>query len=236
MLAYSYAARIKLVSSDELLERAVFVRGPDRIDVLNITDDGGIWVNVDSRVGVDAGTMVGVNSEDNDGFFRDIWKALGRWGIRRLERITLKLTTIHISPQAEPSTILASLDTSPMDLPLTTEPPSDSTWLTKVSIPVFIAPTQNTSAFLQFVRRSWRDGTVAVQVHVERAVIQGGSPNDNSWRKMLDQQRSEVYAAIHMKSECWTWRNVSISNQMISSSSAARSADARPQCAIPSHF
>jgi len=205
VLAYSYTTRIKLVSSDELLKRAVFVRGPDRLDVLNITDDGGIWVNVDSRVGVDAGAMVGVNSEDDDGIFRDIWKSIGRWGIRRLDRITLKLTTIHISPQADPSTILASLDTSPMDLPLTTEPPSDSTWLTKVSIPVFIAPTQNTSALLQFMRRSWQDGTVAVQAHVDRLVIQGGSLDDNGWRKMLDQQRLGVHAAIRMKSECWTW-------------------------------
>jgi hypothetical protein len=201
LLAYSYVARIKLGSPDELLDRAVVVQGLDRIDVLNVTEEGGIWINIESRAGVDAGAAIGVNSEDDDGIFRDIWKSLGRWGIRRLDRINIKLTTIHISPQDDHSTVLASLDMSPMDLPLTTEPPSDPSWLTKISIPVFIAPSQNASALVQFVRHSWQDGTVAVQARVDRVVIQGGSLTDNSWRRMLDQQRSEVHTTIRMKSK-----------------------------------
>jgi len=205
LLAYSYVARAKLVSPDDLLDRAVVVKGPDRLDVLNITKDGGIWINVEGRVGVDAGEVIGVNSDDNDGIFRDIWKSLGRWGIRRLDKITIKLTTIRIYPEDDDSNFLASLDTSPMELPLTTGPTSDLSWLTQVSLPVFITPTLNTSALVQFVRDSWRNGTVAVQVHVERAVVQGGSLSDNSWRRIFDQQRSEIYTAIRAKSECWAW-------------------------------
>ena len=69
------------VSSEELLDRAVTVKGPDRLDVLNITEGGGIWIKVEGRVGVDAGAVIGVNSEDGDGIFRDIWKSIGtRWG------------------------------------------------------------------------------------------------------------------------------------------------------------
>lgn len=201
LLAYSYAARAKLVSPDDLLDHAVVVKGPDRLDVLNVTEDGGIWVNVGGRVGVDAGAVIGVNAEEDDGFFRIIWKSLGRWGIQRLDRITIKLTTLHIFSDHEPSTVLMSLDASPTDLPLTTEAPSDFSWLTKISIPIFIAPIHNTSALVRFVRHSWRDGTVAVQAHVDRVVVQGGSLNDNSWRKTFKQQRSEVRTAIRMKSE-----------------------------------
>ena len=37
---------------------------------------------VEGKVGhsVDVGTAIGVNSEDGDGIFRDIWKFIGRWG------------------------------------------------------------------------------------------------------------------------------------------------------------
>ena len=203
LLAYSYAARVMFVSSEELLDRAVTVKGPDRLDVLNITEGGGIWIKVEGRVGVDAGAVIGVNSEDGDGIFRDIWKSIGRWGIQRLDRITIKLTTIQISSEGKHSAVLGSLDTASMDVALTTEPPSDFSWLSKVSMPVFVAPTQNASALLRFVRDSWRDGTVVIQAHVERAIIQGGSLSDNSWRRLFNGKLSEITTAIRMKSEYW---------------------------------
>jgi hypothetical protein len=169
--------------------------------VLNITENGGIWIDVEGRIGVDAGAAIGLSSEDDDGIFRGIWKAIGRWGIHRLGRISVKLARIQLSPDDEHSTVLASLDTSPLDIPLTTEPPPDLSWLTRVTVPVFIVPIQNASILVQFVRDSWRNRTVAIQAHIEHAVVQGGSLNDNSWRRMFEQQRSEIYTAIHMKSE-----------------------------------
>jgi hypothetical protein len=205
LLAYSYAARAKAVASDDLLDRAVTVQGPDRLDVLNVTEDGGIWVSLEGRVGVDAGSAIGVNAEDDDGILSSIWKSIGRWGIRRLDRITIKLTTIHISPQDDHEIILAAVDACPIDLPLTAEAPSDLSWLTKVSVPIFINPSRNASTLIQFVRDCWRDRAVAVRAHVDRVVVQGGALDDTSWRRRFEQQRSDILKMILMKSRYQIW-------------------------------
>lgn len=200
-LAYSYAARASLLSPDDLLTRAVVVKGPDRLDVLNITLDGGVWVQVEGRMGVDAGAVIGVNSEHDDGVFRDIWKALGRWGVRRLKTVSIQLTTIRITPKDHYSTLLTSVDVPPLSLPLTTEPPADFSWLTTVSIPIFVSPTQNSSVLARFVRESWRDEIVAIQAHVDEVAVRGGSLQEKGWRRKFEQKHSDIHTAIHVKSK-----------------------------------
>lgn len=200
---YSYASYALSSSPEDLLNDALVIRGPDRVDVLNLTSDGGIWVNVEGRIGVDAGSIIGVNrGPDNDGFFRNIWKSMGRWGVRRVDRISVNLTTINISPEHDPSTILTSVESSPVEVPLTADPPSDvKSWLTKVYIPLLIRPTSNTSALIQFVRDAWRHGSVAVQVDVGRVVVRGGALDEYSWKRKLWGEATNIKTALRIISE-----------------------------------
>lgn len=183
------------------MNNAITVRGPDRVDVLNITTEGGIWLNVTGRVGVDAGAALGVKSDEDDGLLRDIWKAFGRWGIRKVDRVNVQLDTIRLSPGDDSSILLASLDTPPMELRLTAQPTSDLSWLMKVSVPIFIAPTQNASILMKFVRDSWRDGTVNVIAHVDHVAVKGGSLFETGWRRRIDQKLENIDTVIHKKSE-----------------------------------
>lgn len=209
-MAYSYAARVSLVSPDDLFDRAVIVKGPYRLNILNVTEDGDIWVNVEGRVGVDAGSVVGVNSEQVDGFLRDIWKSLGRWGIRQLDSVTVTMTTIRISSENDYSTVLATLDMSPMSISLTTEPPSDLSWLTTVTVPVHISPTHNLTTLMKFARDSWLDGIADTHVHVDQAVVQGGSLHEEGWRRSFEQQHTDIHRAIRIKGGCSLVNNVQI--------------------------
>lgn len=201
ILAYSYAEQAAHISPKDIMDKAITVKGPDRIDVLNITSDGGIWLNVTGRIGVDAGAAIGVKSDEEDSLFQDIRKAFGRWGIRRIDRVNVQLDTIRISPGDDSSILLASLDTPPLEMKLTAQPPPNLSWLTKVSVPVFIAPTQNASILMKFVRDSWRDGTVNVIAHVDNVTVRGGSLFETGWRRRIDQKLKSIDTVIHHKSE-----------------------------------
>lgn len=198
LIAYSYGSRASGISSDELIQRALVARGPDRLDVLNITTDGGIWLHVQGRVGLDAGGVIGVATEEDDSVLQYWWKSIGRWGIHQFDRVTVDLTAIDVSSEHDQ---LAVISLPPLELPLTADPPNDDSWLTTVAIPVYFEPTKNISAIARFVRESWRDGTMRVEAHVGRAVVRGGRLNDGSWRTRLRAIRSDVHSTVSMKSK-----------------------------------
>jgi hypothetical protein len=198
LIAYSYGSEASGVSSDELIQRALVARGPDRLDVLNITKGGGIWLQVQGRVGLDAGGVIGVARDENDSFLKEWWKSLGRWGIHRLDHVTVNLTTIDISSKYDH---LATVTIPPLELPLAADPPHDDTWLTRVVIPVFVQPTKNLSALAHFARESWQNGTMRVEGHVGHAYVHGGRMNDGGWRSKLRTVRSDVHSTISMKSK-----------------------------------
>lgn len=197
-MAYSYASRASLLSPDEIIDKAVVFEGPDRLDVLNVTDDGGIWLEVEGRVGIDAGSIIGVNPDKDDGFFSDLWKSLGRWGIGRLHTVTVDMSTIRLTPERDVQTTLALIDTPSITLPLTTNPPLDLSWLTTVAVPLFVAPNQNTSTLIEFARNSWQDGMVSIQAQLDELVVRGGSSDDNSWRRKIEQKKSNILTVIHV--------------------------------------
>ena len=62
-LAYSYAAKASHQSTDDILNSGLVFRGPDALNVLNISEHGGVWLRLDGRVGFGAGTVIGVNPE-----------------------------------------------------------------------------------------------------------------------------------------------------------------------------
>ncbi|KAF8128752.1 hypothetical protein EV363DRAFT_1400524 [Boletus edulis] len=179
LLAYSYATRLFYISPDDVLANGLTFQGPDRVDVINATD-GGLWIRLDARVGVDAGSIIGVNTDKDQGTLSDLWKSVGRLGVRILGSASASVATVNVySDQA----LLASVSTQPMWLPITCNPPHDSSWLTPVSIPVFVRPTDNSSDLFQFVEGSWRRGAVSLRASAPEVAVLGG--DGNGWRSMF---------------------------------------------------
>ncbi len=197
IIAYSYTSKAAGASPDQLIERAVVVRGPDRLDVLNVTAEGGIWLRVKGRIGVDAGSVLDVNTEEDDSMLRDLWKSLGRWGVHRLDTVSLNLTTIDISSR---DNHLANVTIPPLELHLTVNPPRDDTWLSPVTIPMYIQPTKNASALIAFLRESWRDGRMFLKANVGRAVVRGGGLHDDGLLSKMAVVRSDVETRMNIKS------------------------------------
>ncbi|TFK89417.1 hypothetical protein K466DRAFT_486948 [Polyporus arcularius HHB13444] len=200
IVAFSWRSKASTTRPEEIIQRSLVVRGPDRIDVLNATSEDGVWLMVHGRMGLDAGSVVGVKAEEDDSVLQDWWKSLGRWGIRRLDRVTVTLSPIQISPRAHPDILLANITTPPLEVPLTASPPpGDLSWLTPVKIPVRIQPTKDVDAILHFVRESWKNGFVSVQGYVAQAVVRGGGPEESGWRKRFVVSHAEVRSVINMK-------------------------------------
>ena len=200
-LAYSYAAKASHLSDNDILNNGLVFRGPDAIDVLNVSRHGDVWLRLDGRVGFDAGAVIGVNPDISDNFWLNTWKAVGRWGIHNLDTVSLTLSSINITSQHDPSVQLASIEVPPFQIPLTANPPDDPSWLTPMSLPVHIYPSHNVSAWIKFARESWRNGYAVAQVTVARADIQGGPLWRSSWRSILRVDRSNVTVGLHMKSK-----------------------------------
>lgn len=197
LLAYSLGSSASGASPEELIERGLVVRGPDRVDVLRITQEGGIWVQVKGRVGMNAGNVMGINPDDDDGLLRDWWKSFGRWSVHQVDRVSVNLTTINVTSGDDH---LAFVTLSPLDLPLTVNPPPDDTWLTELSLPVYILPTKNIPTLVKFLRESWQNGTIHVKADVSKAVVRAGSLNDGGWKSWLRVARTHVRSNVRMKS------------------------------------
>ncbi|KAG6329352.1 hypothetical protein ID866_9738, partial [Astraeus odoratus] len=182
LVAYSLAARLSDVSPKDLLQKGLVFEGPSRVDVLNATD-GGLWVNVDARVGIDAGSILGVNSEGNEGSLMDAWNSIGRLGVRLVGAVSADLSEVYLySPR---QALLTTVSVQPLTLPVTTNPPPDTSWLTPVSIPLFVRPTDNASDIAEFVNDTWRAGAVSVRGLVATATVWGGNTHRKGWRSRL---------------------------------------------------
>lgn len=197
ILAYSLGSSASGATPEELIQRALVVRGPDRVNVLKITPEGGIWLQVKGRIGIDAGKAMGYNTEEGDGILRDLWKSLGRWGVHQVDRVSVNLTTIDIT--TEDNDHLVDLSLHPLDLPLTANPPRDDTWLSETSLPVYVLPTKNVTVLVGFLRESWRNGTMRVKANVGRAVVHAGSLHDGGWKSWLSVTRSHVKSEVRVR-------------------------------------
>ncbi|KAF7289184.1 hypothetical protein MIND_01379500 [Mycena indigotica] len=196
ILAWTYASRASHISTDDILTEGLVFRGPDRVDVLSISPQGGIALRVGGRLGFDAGAVLGVSAESDDTLFGDIWKAVGRWGIRRLNRVAVNMSTIAL---VAGHVVLATVEPSPVVIPLTASPPSDSSWLTPISMPLLIRPTTNTTALIEFVRESWRDGWAVVRADVSNVDVRGGFFGEGNWRAWLHKQLSDVKTQVRIE-------------------------------------
>ncbi|KAG1778737.1 hypothetical protein EV702DRAFT_1025847 [Suillus placidus] len=197
LLAYSYAARLSDVSPEDVLENALVIQGPYRVSVLNVTADGGTWIQVRAKVGIDAGSLIGVDTDDDEGTFYGMWKSFGRWGVKILDRVTVDVSTAQIFSQRQ--ALLATLDSPPFELPFTVNPPYDDSWLSPLSLTLFVVPTRNASDINRFVHDSWHSGAASVHASIRSVVVSGGSANTGGWRQMIRLQRLGIQTQLSMK-------------------------------------
>ncbi|KAF9011692.1 hypothetical protein BDQ17DRAFT_1344636 [Cyathus striatus] len=186
LLAWSYVARAEHIDPNEILNNHITFRGPDR--------NAGMWLRVQGRLGVDAASAIG-----------DIWKSIGRWGVRRLDTVSVRLSSISVTAADDPTTVLAHLEMPSMRVPLSTDKGDafGEEWLTKVQFPVFISPTKNTTALLHFLRESWRLGYVIVRAEVEEVTVRPGSVHTVDyvgWKGKFMKQLRNVRTGVKIKS------------------------------------
>ncbi|KAH9026620.1 hypothetical protein EDB85DRAFT_165989 [Lactarius pseudohatsudake] len=198
-LAFSYAAQASRISNDDILSDSLVFHGPDAISVLNISQHGDVWLRVDGRVGFDAGAIIDVKPGDDDSLWLGAWKAIGRWGIRNLDTVSLSLSSINITSQHDPEVFLASIAAPPFQIPLTANPPDDVSWLTPISVPVHIYPSRNITTWLEFVRDSWHSGYVVAQATIPHADVRGGQWEWRTWRSVLTASRSNLTFGLRVK-------------------------------------
>ncbi|KAF8812840.1 hypothetical protein BYT27DRAFT_7159005 [Phlegmacium glaucopus] len=199
LFAWSYASKASHLTPEHIINHDFVFVGPNRVDILNITNDGGIWLNVRGQMGLDAGSAIGIGSDPEDDLFKDLWKSIGRWGVRRLERVSVHLSTITVLPEHDPHSILLTVDIPPIELPLTVDPPRDTSWLTHISMPIHFKLTTNTTLLFEFLKYSWLHGSLAVSANVGQASIRGGSLNLDSWRSVFYGKLTNIWTSIHMK-------------------------------------
>ncbi|TRM59260.1 hypothetical protein BD626DRAFT_157566 [Schizophyllum amplum] len=195
-VAWSYAARAQRVSPDDVLNRGLVFRGPHRVDVLNVTEAGAMYVDVELSVGVDVGAVMDVNSDPDDNILDRTWKSLGRWGVKRLDRVSVEMGRLSL---ADGDVVLGTLDIPPIELPLTTNPPRGTAWLTTMTTRVFVQPTNKTMDLVHFARRSWKDGFIRLHVDVDTVVVSGGTVGDPSWRRRVHQELNDVSADMKIE-------------------------------------
>lgn len=223
LLAYSYATRFSYLSPDDVLANGLVFQGPEKVDVINATD-GGLWIRLDARVGVDAGSILGVNTVDDEGTLETLWKSFGRLGISILGTVTADVATVYVSSDRA---LLATVSAQPMQLPITSNPPHDPSWLTPVSVIIFVRPTDNSSDFIQFMEDSWRRGDASLRASVPKVVLWGGGPDGKGWRSMLTADFHNVKTRLSLPGRCFCVPFVFNLSTTFSSSSDTRFARTR---------
>ncbi|KAH8829220.1 hypothetical protein DL96DRAFT_1037072 [Flagelloscypha sp. PMI_526] len=188
IMAWSYAHRVSRITTDEILATAVQVRIPESLDVMNITEDGSLWLRVGAHIGVDAGEVLGVHDDrQNDGFFTLVWKSLGRWGIRTVDKVTVQLDTFNISSYhtSYPYPTLVQVTSPPVEVSLADDPEPGEDWLQPVMLDVLVKPTNRSQDLLSFAGAAWRHGYAMLGARIPHVSVHGGGLGDHSWRSNL---------------------------------------------------
>ncbi|KAF8635581.1 hypothetical protein AX15_000231 [Amanita polypyramis BW_CC] len=199
LLAWSYAAKISNIPPEELVATSVVFDYPSHVDVLGV-EHGAIWLRVQAKLGVDAGAVLGIGRKPNgDNLFTKVWKLLGRWGVRRLDKVTVQMSPVHVTPEHDSSLVLTSVQVSSLDVPLTPDPPPDKSWLTDVTVNLLLEPTHNTSLILQFLQSCWTHGQIDIHASLDAVSLRGGGILERSWRTLLDIELNKLRVPLHLK-------------------------------------
>jgi hypothetical protein len=208
LLAYSYAAAATRTPPADLLARALVVRGPDHVSVLNLTRpedtaDGRteIWVLVHARIGLDGATALGVVDDEDPNAPEPLhtyaWKALGRWAVRRLGAVSVRVAGVRVvSPTGAG---LLDVDApGVIELLLASTVHTDERWLRRVAVPLRVRPTGDGDALVAFAKDCWTAGVVAVNASVGAVHVSGGV--GGGWRGLLQVGRTDLEMYLRKQS------------------------------------
>lgn len=198
LLALSYASKASNLKPEDIVNHHLVFAGPDKVDVLNVTREG-VWLHVHGRIGLDAGQAIDINTDLEDGPLRELWKAIGRWSVRTLDKVSVNMSTITVTPEYDTAPLVL-LDIAPLELPLSVDPPQDLSWLTPVSAPVHVRLTANNTHVIEFLKESWRNGVLSVRAEVGQARVRGGGLDRTSWRSTFHGQLSNIRTSIRIQS------------------------------------
>jgi hypothetical protein len=208
LLAYSYAAAATRTPPADLLARALVVRGPDYVSVLNLTRpedtaDGRteIWVLVHARIGLDGAAALGVVDDEDPAAPEPLhtyaWKALGRWAVRRLGRVSVRVDGVRLASPTGAG--LLDVDApGVVELPLASTVHTDERWLRRVAVPLRVRPTDNGDALVAFAKDCWTAGVVAVNASVGAVHVSGGA--GGGWRGLLQVGRTDLEMYLRKQS------------------------------------
>ncbi|KAM6501143.1 hypothetical protein JOM56_004157 [Amanita muscaria] len=198
-LAWSYASTASNIPPEELFATSVVLGNPSNVEILRV-EQGTVWLSVQGKLGVDAGNVIGVGrNPKGDGFFTNIWKSLGRWGVSRLGKATIQLSPIHITPEYNTSLGLVSVNVATFDVPLNPDPPPDDSWLTEVTLDVTVQTTKDASAIQHFLHECWARGNIDIRAHMDKVSVKGGALYEQSWRNWLNMDMTKVRVPLRFK-------------------------------------
>jgi len=199
LLAWSYAAKAAGLTPQDLINNDLVFEGPHKLDLHNVTEEGGLWVTVHGKIGVDVGDAMGINSDPADGALRRWWKKLGRHSVRTLRSVSVDMSTITVVPEIHPHLTLALLNVAPLSVPLSVDPPQDGSWLTPVSVPVQVFPTNNATLVKDVLRDAWRKGRIGVLTAVDTVRVRGGDIRHPTWRTSFHGKLSHIRTVLKIK-------------------------------------
>ena len=194
-----------------------------------------MWIRLDGRVGLDVGRVLRIRPDDEDLIWTEFWKGIGRWGVGKVGRVSIEFSPITVTSRSEPSVSLAVVMAPAIELPLSTDPPSTHEWLTSMSIPIHIRPTNHTKDLIHFAEECWMSGVIRVSSAIPSIRVTGGRIHESGWRGRFGTERSNVSIAMRARSERLR-PIISICHSAISSTTTPRLSETRKQHTLPSVF
>ncbi|KIO21306.1 hypothetical protein M407DRAFT_29081 [Tulasnella calospora MUT 4182] len=179
---YHYASWVAHVNPEQLVKQGVVLKGPSNVEVVNVAEDH-IELKVEGAVGIDADWIMGLEREGG-GLFGGARKSFGRWLVKRVDQVTVSLGQVELyapysrSQHRIPTDPLVSLRASPVTIPLTTRRGDfdavDDSWLTPISVPVFLAPNKNGSFIGEYAEEALKVRRLLATARVDWVKVDAG--------------------------------------------------------------
>lgn len=179
---YHYASWVAHVNPEQLVKQGVVLKGPSNVEVVTVAEDY-VELKVEGAVGIDADWIMGLEREGG-GLFGGARKSFGRWLVKRVDQVTVSLGHVELyapysrSQHKIPTDPLVSLRASPVTIPLTTRrgdfDASDDSWLTPVSVPVFLSPNKNGSFIGEYVEDAMKVRRLLVTARADWLKVDAG--------------------------------------------------------------
>lgn len=204
----------------ELPTTAFAYSGPDNVQVLNVTD-GGIFVNVSIRCGINADTALGLSSPDQGqkanatrpgarGTGARWWESLRQWSayrvLDRLPEKAVQITTqepIYVFPEHFDTLPLLKVTVlEPILVPLVTRVRPGTPWLQPLSFTVAVRPIASTGQLWEFVQQAWAQGEAQVVLGIAQAIAE--VPADSWWAKYARTRQKDLAFELAVPGESRT--------------------------------